>query len=111
MGQGPAPAVSMAEATLGRVWREEGLVCRPGLCHLAAQLLLAPFIYCYRHGLLVQQNPDRENEAPHIPPCWKCSFPTENIWEEPCFCERSNRKCQQTLLQGSDEIKPRLGHS
>lgn len=45
MGQGPAPAVSMAEATLVRVWREEGLVCGPVLCHLAAQLLLAPFIY------------------------------------------------------------------
>lgn len=72
MGQGPAPAVSMAEATLLRVWRgEEGLVCRPVLCHLATQLLLAPFIYCYGLGLLVQQNPDCETDGPHTPPSWK----------------------------------------
>lgn len=80
MGQGPALAVSMAEATLVRVWRGEGgLVCRPVLCNLATQPLLAPFIYWYRHGLLVEQNPDCETEGPHIPPSWKYSFPAKNI--------------------------------
>jgi len=59
MGQGPVPAVSMAEAILFRVWKggEESLVYRSVFCHLATQLLLPFFVYWYRHSLLVQQNP------------------------------------------------------
>lgn len=107
MGQGPVPAVSMAEATLFRVWSggEESLVYRPVSYHVATQLALFFFFTSvdiaslFSKILPVPLLTVKPKES-HIPPSQKYSSPAKGTsGRSPAF-ESAREKMRTTHAVG-----------